>query len=296
MQSEEIFRQGGESLDISDFNITIVGLGLLGGSMAMALRALGPGNLSGIDCDETAIEFALKSGIIDSGHTDSETALRQADIVIICLYPDQIVKYIKDNLNFFKKGAIITDIAGIKSEIVREISSIEGRNFEFISGHPMAGNEHKGIQHADGEMFRNANYIITPLEENKEESIELISTLMKKIGFKNVIRVTPEKHDRIIALTSHLTHIIAVSLVNSNMLDVDTKLFIGGSFKDASRVALINCELWPQLLISNKENVIEQIELFEENIRSIKAAIRNDDSELLEKQFQQASMRRKEIL
>ena len=120
-------------MDISDFNITIVGLGLLGGSMAMALRALGPGNLSGIDRDEKAIEFALKSGIIDSGYTDSETALRQADIVIICLYPDQIVKYIKDNLNFFKKGAIITDIAGIKSEIVREISSIEGRNFEFIS-------------------------------------------------------------------------------------------------------------------------------------------------------------------
>lgn len=283
-------------MDISDFNITIVGLGLLGGSMAMALRELGPESISGIDRDEKAIEFALESGIIDSGYTDSEIALKQADIVIICLYPDQIVKYIKDNLNFFKKGAIITDIAGIKSEIVSEISSIGGRGFEFISGHPMAGNEHRGIQHADREMFRNANYIITPSKGNKEESIELVTDLMKKIGFKSVIRVTPEKHDRIIALTSHLTHIIAVSLVNSNRLDVDTKRFIGGSFKDVSRVALINCELWPQLLISNKENVIEQIELFEDNIRSIKSAIMNDDAGLLEKQFQQASMRRKEIL
>ena len=119
---------------------------------------------------------------------------------------------------------------------------------------------------------------------------------MKAIGFKNVIKETPQSHDRIIALTSHLTHVIAVSLVNSNELDIDTKLFIGGSFKDASRVALINSNLWPQLLISNKENVIEQIEIFEENINKIKQAILNDDRNLLESQFKIASKKRREIL
>jgi len=113
--------------------------------MAIALKELKPRNLWGVDNDESAIEFAEKSNIITKGYTNAKAPLRDSDIIIICLYPDQIAKYIKDNMNFFKKGAIITDIAGIKSEIVKEINEIEGRDFEFISGHPMAGNEHSRV-------------------------------------------------------------------------------------------------------------------------------------------------------
>lgn len=283
-------------MDISDFNITIVGMGLLGGSMAMALKKLNPKNIWGIDINQDTIEFSEKNKIIDRGYIDSKIPIQKSDIVIICLYPNQIVEYIKANKSYFKTDAIVTDIAGIKLEIVTEINKIEDRQFEFISGHPMAGNEYSGIKYANEEMFKNANYIITPSKENKVETIEFITKLMKAIGFKNVITETPQSHDRIIALTSHLTHVIAVSLVNSNKLDIDTKLFIGGSFKDASRVALINSNLWPQLLISNKENVIEQIEIFEENINKIKQAILNDDKDLLESQFKIASKKRREIL
>lgn len=283
-------------MDISDFNITIVGMGLLGGSMAMALKKLNPKNIWGIDINQDTIEFSEKNKIIDRGYSDSKIPIQKSDIVIICLYPNQIVEYIKANKSYFKTDAIVTDIAGIKLEIVTEINKIEDRQFEFISGHPMAGNEYSGIKYANEEMFKNANYIITPSKENKVETIEFITKLMKAIGFKNVITETPQSHDRIIALTSHLTHVIAVSLVNSNKLDIDTKLFIGGSFKDASRVALINSNLWPQLLISNKENVIEQIEIFEENINKIKQAILNDDKDLLESQFKIASKKRREIL
>lgn len=283
-------------MDISDFNITIVGMGLLGGSMAMALKKLNPKNIWGIDINQDTIEFSEKNKIIDRGYIDSKIPIQKSDIVIICLYPNQIVEYIKANKSYFKTDAIVTDIAGIKLEIVTEINKIEDRQFEFISGHPMAGNEYSGIKYANEEMFKNANYIITPSKENKVETIEFITKLMKAIGFKNVITETPQSHDRIIALTSHLTHVIAVSLVNSNKLDIDTKLFIGGSFKDASRVALINSNLWPQLLISNKENVIDQIEIFEENIKKIKQAILNDDKDLLESQFKIASKKRREIL
>lgn len=283
-------------MDISDFNITIVGMGLLGGSMAMALKKLNPKNIWGIDINQDTIEFSEKNKIIDRGYSDSKIPIQKSDIVIICLYPNQIVEYIKANKSYFKTDAIVTDIAGIKLEIVTEINKIEDRQFEFISGHPMAGNEYSGIKYANEEMFKNANYIITPSKENKVETIEFITKLMKAIGFKNVITETPQSHDRIIALTSHLTHVIAVSLVNSNKLDIDTKLFIGGSFKDASRVALINSNLWPQLLISNKENVIDQIEIFEENINKIKQAILNDDKDLLESQFKIASKKRREIL
>lgn len=281
---------------ITNFNITVVGLGLLGGSMAMALRELNPRNLWGIDNDEATIKFAEDNKIIEKGYRDSKIPLQKSDVVIICLYPDQITNYIRENITHFKKGAIVTDIAGIKSEIVEEINKIEGKGFEFISGHPMAGNEHSGIRHANREMFKNANYIITPSRENTLGSIAFMTKIIKGMGFKNIINVSPKDHDRIIALTSHLTHVIAVSLVNSNQMDIDTKLFIGGSFKDASRVALINSRLWPQLLISNKANVVEQIEQFEENIRKIKMAIIEDDKGLLEELFQEASERRREIL
>lgn len=282
--------------NVTNFNITIVGLGLLGGSMAMALRDLNPRNLWGIDNDEATIKFAEDNKIIGKGYSDSKIPLQKSDIVIICLYPDQIANYIKDNIAYLKKGAIVTDIAGIKSEIVEAINNMEEKQFEFISGHPMAGNEHSGILHANKEMFKNANYIITPSKENTLGSIEFMTKFIKCMGFKNIIKVAPKDHDRIIALTSHLTHVIAVSLVNSNQMDIDTKLFIGGSFKDASRVALINSRLWPQLLISNKSNVVEQIELFEGNIREMKKAILDEDKNLLEELFQEASERRREIL
>lgn len=180
-------------MDISDFNITIVGLGLLGGSMAMALKELNPKNLWAVDNDKATIAFAEEQNIICKGYADSKIPLQKSDIVIICLYPNQIVEYIKDNINYFKSGAVVTDIAGIKTEIVNEINKIEGKHFEFISGHPMAGNEHSGIRNASQKMFENANYIITPSKDNKAENIEFMTNFIKLIGFKNVITVKPTK-------------------------------------------------------------------------------------------------------
>lgn len=283
-------------MDISDFNITIVGLGLIGGSYAMALKELKPRNLWAVDIDKKSIEIAEKNKIIQRGYLKPEIPLGNSDLVIICLYPNQVAKFIRDNLGCFKSGAIITDVAGIKSKIIGEINSFIPESLDFISGHPMAGNEHRGICHAAKEIFKNANYIITPHSKNKGENVEFLEALALKIGCKNVVKVTPEKHDRIIALTSHLTHVIAVSLVNSNILDIDTKQFIGGSFKDASRVALINSQLWPQLLVDNKENIVEQIEIFEENLRNIKEAIFDGNMVFLEKEFKAASQRRRELI
>lgn len=283
-------------MDIADFNITIVGLGLIGGSYAMALRALSPKNIWAIDINKETLKKAEERGIIDKGYIDEKIPLKESDLVIICLYPDLIVKFIKRNEKNFKKGAIITDTSGIKGDIVNNVNSFISENIDFISGHPMAGNENKGLDYASKDLFKSTNYIITPNKKNKEENIELIISLAKKIGCKNVVKIDPDRHDEIIALTSHLTHVLAVTLVNSNILDIDTRLFIGGSFRDASRVALINSELWSQLLISNKKHVVSQIEIFENNLKSIKNAIMNDDINYLQDKFNEASCKRRELI
>lgn len=283
-------------LDISDFNITIVGLGLIGGSYAIALRALNPKNIWAIDINKETLEKAEKTGMIDKGYFNGKKLLKKSDLVIICLYPDLIVEFIRDNQKNFKKGAIITDTAGIKGDIVNNVNTFISEDIDFISGHPMAGSENKGFDFATKDLFKNTNYIITPSEKNKEENINLLIALAKKIGCRNFVKIDPQRHDEIIALTSHLTHVLAVTLVNSNVLDIDTRLFIGGSFRDASRVALINSELWSQLLLSNKKHVVNQIETFENNLKSIKDAIMNDDINFLQDKFNEASCKRRELI
>lgn len=272
-----------------DFSITIVGLGLIGGSYAKAIRELKPKNLWAVDIDKTVLDVAEEQGVIDRGYTNAVEPLKQSDIVIICIYPGYISKFIKDNIANFKTGTIITDTGGIKSQIVNEINSFIPDSLDFIGGHPMAGKEDKGFKYASKNMFKGANYIITPVLKNKYKNIEIISSLAKKMGCKNVIKISPEKHDEVIAYTSQLMHVIAVSLVNSDVLDIDTKLFCGGSYRDMTRVANINSELWAELFTSNSENLVKVIEKFEENIKIMKNAIKTNDTLALNEKFENAN-------
>lgn len=282
-------------MDDFDFSITIVGLGLIGGSFAKALRKLKPRNLWGIDIDRYTIDAAEKTGVVDKVYTEPEIVLGMSDIVIIALYPDQTTKFMRDNIRNFKEGAIITDVGGIKSSLVREISSFIPESFDFIGGHPMAGKESKGLKFASADIFEGASYILTPVEINREENIEILENIIRGIGCKNIIRISPEKHDEIIAYTSQLPHILAVSLVNSGRPDLDTSSFMGGSFRDATRVADINPSLWMELLISNRCNIIKEIEAFEENITAIKNAILYGDELLIKSQLEKANQRRREL-
>lgn len=279
-----------------DFNITIVGLGLIGGSFAMALKQLNPKNLWGVDTDNDVIQTAEGMKIIDKGFSEAEIPLKSSDIVIIALYPNQTEQFIKDNIQNFKTGAIITDTSGIKEQIVKKVNSFIPDHLDFIGGHPMAGKEHKGFNHASKDIFIGANYILTPLEKNKSQNICILESIITQIGFKNIVKIDPGLHDQIIAFTSQLPHIIAVSLVNSNILDVKTSSFIGGSFKDATRVAQINSQLWLELFSSNTENIINVIETFEENIKVIKNALLENNQFLLKSEMQKANLKRVEIM
>lgn len=279
-----------------DFNIAIVGMGLIGGSYAMALKELKPAEIYGIDVDEKALDKALEMGIIDKGYKQGGTFLKEADLVIIALYPEKTVEFIRDNINNFKKGAVITDTCGIKQEVLEKVNSFLPEYLDFIGAHPMAGKESEGLKAASKDIFKDANFIITPDKRNNKENIKLIEKMARAIGCKNVISITPEEHDRIISFTSQLPHVIAVSLMDTNRAENNIGLFTGGSFKDATRVAVINSDLWSELFLLNSKNLINEIEEFEECIKKIKNAIKLKDKHTLNDIFKNASEKRKKMV
>jgi len=278
-----------------DLNITIVGLGLIGGSYALALRELNPKKLYAVDIDEDTIKLGEERGIIDKGFLSPEIPLKESDLVIVCIYPKSIKKFIKDNMDNFKSGAVITDTVGIKKDFAQDINSILREDIDFIFGHPMAGREFTGLGYASKEIFKGANYIITPTERNKEKNIRLIENIAKDMGFKHVEKISVEKHDEVIGFVSQLPHVIAVSLVNSDNLEIDTGKFTGDSYMDLTRIARINTKLWTELFIGNRKNLINHIERFEKNIADIKHALINEDTEALGNILNRASKKREEM-
>jgi prephenate dehydrogenase len=169
------------------------------------------------------------------------------------------------------------------------------KGVDFVGAHPMAGREVHGVWNSDPKIFRGDNFIITPHPKNKPENLDVIEKLAKTMGFKSVNRVTPQEHDEIIAFTSQLTHAIAVALVNSDEKNFDTDVFIGDSYRDLTRIAMINENLWDNLFMGNRENLIKKIETFEKSLDVIKKALKTSDSETLKKEFVRSTIRRKEI-
>lgn len=280
---------------LENLNITIVGLGLVGGSFAKALKSLNPQNIWAIDIDKESLQKGEEMGIIDRGYEEPEEPLKSSDLVIICLYPELVKSFVYENIENFKPGAIITDVTGIKNGLVEDINKILPPSIDFVFGHPMAGREKKGLEYSSSEVFQGANYIITPNSRNQKSSIDLIEDIARNIGFKRVIKIDPQKHDEVIAFTSQLPHIIAVALVNSDDLNVDTGSVVGDSYRELTRIAQINEKLWSELFIGNKENLLPKIEVFQEKLDLLKRAIREEEKGVLEEEFKKSSIRRKNL-
>ncbi|MDD4504285.1 MAG: prephenate dehydrogenase [Clostridiaceae bacterium] len=262
-------------------NIAVVGLGLIGGSYSMALRQLKVGRIFGIDIDESVLDKAVSCGVIDEGGIDAEAILCKSDMVIIALYPQDTIEFIKNNARYFNPGTIITDTCGIKQPIIDAAERYLPKNVEFIGGHPMAGNEFQGFDSASRELFFNTNYIITPHESNSEKGIMAVEKLAAAIGCKCVTRIEAEAHDRMISFTSQLPHIVAILFANLVTGEKDMSAFTGRSFKDATRVAALNKELWTQIFRMNNLNIIDRIEDMEEMLHKLKNAITAQDESSL---------------
>ena len=276
-------------------NILIVGLGVIGGSYAMALKAAGYEDIYGIDSNLETLRKAKELGLIKEGYVEGKEIVGQADLIIISLYPRLVENFIEKNKDYLKRGAIITDATGIKEHFVDDILSILPEGIDFIFGHPMAGREKKGIDYASKEVFKGANYLITVTDRNKEENIKLLESIIYDMGFKNMKRINPKYHDKIIAFTSQLPHAIAVALINSDEEGRDTGSYIGDSYRDLTRIANINEDLWSELFLGNKKNLLESIDNFLVELNNIRNSIVNEDEEELKSLFIKSSKRREKL-
>lgn len=276
-------------------NIVIVGLGVIGGSFAMALNEAGYENIFGVDVNEETLIKAKKLGLIKDGCKTGEKFFKDADLTILSIYPKLVKSFIDKNRDLFKEGSVITDATGIKGLFIKEIIDTLPKDIDFVFGHPMAGREKRGIDFASSEVFKGANYIITPISRNKEENIELIEEMAYRIGFRRVKRITPECHDEMIGFTSQLPHAMAVALINSDEDGRDTGSFIGDSYRDLTRIANINEELWSELFLGNKDNLLKAINNFELELDLIKKAIHDNDKGTLMSYFRKSSLRREKL-
>lgn len=284
-----------KAFDISNLNITIVGIGLIGGSYAKAIREnIKINKLWAIDINIDALNQAKCTGIIDEGFTNSQFPLENSDIVILCTYPNTTIDFLKDNMKYFKKNALITDTLGMKRKIVSEVLDVIRDDLEFIGGHPMSGKESSGYNCSDADMFKNAQYILTPTKNTSSNSLNLLKQIIKRIGFNEIIEMSAQTHDEKVAFTSQLPHIIACTLMNNSNLNSNLQC-VGGSFRDATRVADINSELWCELIFENKENILNELNNFMADINTIRDIINSDDGDALVSFLNKSKARRKEM-
>ena len=278
---------------LRDLTFAIVGLGLIGGSYAKALRNLRVRKILGMDISHGIARACLNANLIDEVVEEDGSNLKEADVIICSIYPEAVVGFVRQNVQNFAEGILMTDATGVKGTMPGEIQELLPEGCEFISGHPMAGRQGSGLGMSDAAIFTDSNYIIVPTEKNTPEAVNWLEEFAKALGCARSVKVSMEDHDKIIAYTSDLPHITAVALVNSASYNENTQYFIAGGFRDATRVADINPDLWSDLFLSNRENVIAEIENYQSQLERWKKAIVEYDRDTLKEIMREAGPRRR---
>ncbi|MGI5055446.1 prephenate dehydrogenase [Treponema socranskii] len=275
--------------NLQDAVYGIVGLGIMGGSIAKAIRANvldmpeARGKIFACDSLPATLDAAVRDGVIDKGFAPSDAGamLSECDIVYICLYPHATLEFIKTHRNDFKSASIVTDISGVKTFLADGLADFSRNDVDCIFGHPMAGGEKEGYVNSNGAYFKGRNYILMLRPSNKVENVKLIKSLIAAMGFTRIVETDCKTHDRKIAFTSQLCHVIASALVKSAENETITE-FGGGSFEDLTRIAMINAPLWTELFLANKDELLSHIAAFEKQLAFMKKAVAENDAASLE--------------
>jgi prephenate dehydrogenase len=263
------------------------GLGLMGGAFAMAVRRIisgavsgGNGSILAFDTDGETLDRALSAGVIDEAFQEPFAMLPRCDVVFLCLNPASVVTFMERWQGAFKPGALVVDIAGVKRRISSWLETNLRGDIDFIPGHPMAGSEQEGFANAEKCRFQGRNYILIPLDRNKPENLVFMRGLITRMGFGRIVETTAAEHDRKIAFTSQLCHVIASALIDCQE-DTSITEFGGGSFEDLTRIAMINAPMWAELFTGNRDELLHQIDMFAGSLERFRSMIETGDPETL---------------
>jgi len=274
-----------------DSRILIVGLGLIGGSYAQGLTKAGF-EVGAVTRSQESIDYALSKGMIGSGTVDvTREYVSRFDIIVFALYPHVFLSWIGKYQDFIKPGALLTDVTGVKRSVVYKVQEMLRSDLEFVGAHPMAGRESYGVRNADCSVFEGANYIVTPTEANTEPAIVRCEDLGRALGFGCISRLSPERHDEMIGFLSQLTHCIAVVLMNSKE-PARLAQFTGDSFRDLTRIARINDEMWSELFMLNRDELLSQMDVFMEKFVELRDALAGGDTDKMREMMRISTERR----
>lgn len=259
--------------------IVIVGLGLIGGSVALSLSSTGKYTVLGIDTNPTTAKQAVERGAVSV--CGGAELLEQADVVVIALSPQSTIRFLQQHIARIPKGAVVTDVCGIKRAVVSECEPLcEAHDVRFVGGHPMAGKERNGFENACADLFCRASYLIAVTEHSDPIAVEQVKTIAHDLGCRQTVMTTPDEHDAVIAFTSQLPHVLAGAYVKSERC-TRQQGFTGGSYQDVSRVATVDENLWCDLFLGNRDNLIQEITDLIAHLDTYRTALEREDAATL---------------
>lgn len=276
--------------------VTILGVGLIGASFALAMKKNNLcASITGFGRQRENLQRAQEMGIIDSFEQDASDACREADLIVYATPVGSFLDIARQTVPFYKKGALVTDVGSVKGTLVRDMENFMPEGISFVGGHPIAGSDRSGIDSASADLFSGAKCILTPTAKTDKESLSVVTNIWETFG--SIVKlIGAEEHDRMYAAVSHLPHFIAYEIVNT-VADIDSSYlnFSGKGFFDTTRIASSHPELWRDICILNRENLLEAIEVFQQNLKRVSQYLSAHDSEALEEDFKRARKLREGI-
>lgn len=274
-------------------NIGIIGLGLIGGSMAKAIKAYRNDTIFGADRDEKTLSQAMKDGVV-AGELHKKT-FPQCDLIFIAINPQAAVSYLSDVAPYISPKAVVVDGCGVKRFICDRLTPVAKQyGFTFIGGHPMAGMEVSGYENSTPTLFRDASMILTPEEKTPKCTIDRIGTFFLTLGFGHIEITTPHCHDRNIAYTSQLAHIVSNAYVKSPGAEIHNG-FSAGSFKDLTRVARLDENMWTELFLENRDFLADEIDVIIGHLQEYADAIKSNNAESLRRRLKEGRERKEKV-
>ncbi len=274
-------------------NILVTGLGLIGGSICKALHTYTEHRVYGCDTREEVLRTALEQRVIDGVVTDN---CADMDMIIVALYPEIIRTWVKQHVETMSGGTVVIDVSGVKTDLPEELGLLcQAHGLHYLSTHPMAGKERSGYEVSDEDLFQGANFIMTPMPFTPKHVIAQVKNVAHQIGFRRFVLTSPEVHDRMIAYTSQLAHVVSSSYVKSPVLELESG-FSGGSFHDMTRIATMNEEMWTMLFMQNRRSLLSELDTLIGNLTDYREALAAGDEESVHALIHQGRLRKEENL